>query len=108
MDANSYGPHQTKVPCKFCGDLTIHTGTERCDNCWEVAHRVRDMPVAVLVKILQEECGLEVLSRVLTNRPDSGRQVRGGWGGSGAVSRLGVGAESGAVFALCTIEGCPV
>jgi len=44
-----------KVPCKYCGAATPMTGTRQCDNCYEVACRVRHMPEAVLAKILREE-----------------------------------------------------
>ena len=29
-----------KVPCEFCGELTINTGTQLCDNCWEFKRRI--------------------------------------------------------------------
>lgn len=43
------------VPCKFCGVSTPMLGTKQCDNCHEVAIRVRSMPDAVLERILAEE-----------------------------------------------------
>jgi len=30
----------SKVPCETCGKPTRFTGTKRCDNCWEVEHRL--------------------------------------------------------------------
>ena len=29
------------VACALCGDLTPHTGTKRCDPCWEAERRLR-------------------------------------------------------------------
>jgi hypothetical protein len=43
------------VPCKYCGVATRMTGTQTCDNCWEVACRVRHMPAETLCKILRGE-----------------------------------------------------
>ena len=31
-----------KVPCEICGTPTLMTGTKRCNNCWEVEHRIGD------------------------------------------------------------------
>lgn len=31
---------EKKVPCKFCGELTLSTGTRLCDNCWEFQKRI--------------------------------------------------------------------
>lgn len=29
-----------KVPCKFCGEPTVYTATELCNNCWDFEHRI--------------------------------------------------------------------
>jgi hypothetical protein len=31
---------EEKVPCATCGEPTPMRGTERCNNCWEVEHRL--------------------------------------------------------------------
>lgn len=41
-----------KIPCKMCGISTHRTGTKRCDNCWEVETRIRNMNHTVLLNIL--------------------------------------------------------
>lgn len=51
-------PNDT-VPCKFCGNPTGYLATKLCQNCWEVSHRTRGMPIEVLVAILKEQ-GVEV------------------------------------------------
>ncbi|MCK5012871.1 MAG: hypothetical protein KAS66_03545 [Candidatus Omnitrophica bacterium] len=33
-------PDDETVPCKFCGETTIYTATELCNNCWEFEHRI--------------------------------------------------------------------
>ena len=40
------------IPCQFCDEPTDYTGTEQCDNCWEVTHRLRTMPLSVIKRIL--------------------------------------------------------
>jgi hypothetical protein len=34
----SYNP--PTVPCETCGTPTTYTGTKRCNNCWEIEHRL--------------------------------------------------------------------
>jgi len=43
----------TKVQCKFCYQDTDMIGTKTCDNCWEVTHRLRHMPLPVIRRILE-------------------------------------------------------
>lgn len=31
---------EKKVPCKFCGELTLCTNTQLCNNCWEFERRI--------------------------------------------------------------------
>jgi hypothetical protein len=40
------------VPCIFCGVPSTFTGTKRCNNCWELEHRMRGN-VALSLKILK-------------------------------------------------------
>jgi hypothetical protein len=42
------------IPCKICGVATEMMGTKLCDNCWEVLHRIREMPVEWVVRLLTE------------------------------------------------------
>ncbi|MCK4666930.1 hypothetical protein KAU33_09285 [Candidatus Dependentiae bacterium] len=32
--------NEKKVRCKFCGELTLSTNTQLCDNCWEFERRI--------------------------------------------------------------------
>jgi hypothetical protein len=48
---NSYKPET--VPCGICGKETDFTGTERCNNCWELELRISMDPVSA-GKILTE------------------------------------------------------
>jgi hypothetical protein len=41
-------------PCKICDEGTSRIGTGLCDNCWEVIHRLRGMPVGQVIRILTE------------------------------------------------------
>lgn len=35
------------VPCRWCSKETPMTGTEMCDRCWELDHRIRgDLEIA--------------------------------------------------------------
>lgn len=34
------------VPCGICGKETDFTGTERCNNCWELENRIGFDPVS--------------------------------------------------------------
>lgn len=47
------------VPCEICSKPTTFVGTKRCDNCWEVEHR--------LTEYLKNPKGLEfVVTQCLT------------------------------------------
>lgn len=57
------------VPCKLCGIATLHTGTKRCDSCWELEHRIHgnvDMALKVLADINPK---LKALRRELALAP---------------------------------------
>lgn len=44
------------VPCEICGDPTAMLGTKRCDDCWELEHRIRRRPyiaARILVDVLK-------------------------------------------------------
>lgn len=46
------------VPCQFCGTPTSKLGTQMCDNCWEIEHRVRDNPILglrIIAAVLEEK-----------------------------------------------------
>lgn len=45
---------QKIIPCKYCGTLTRMLGTKSCDNCWEMAARIRTTNFETLAKILAE------------------------------------------------------
>lgn len=32
------------VPCRMCGEPTVHTATKACDSCWELERRVHASP----------------------------------------------------------------
>ena len=44
---------ETKIPCKYCGELTSMTGTKMCDNCWEMESRM-SRNIEVAEKILEK------------------------------------------------------
>lgn len=51
------------VPCMYCGTLTEMIGTQKCDNCWEVSTRIRNMPEIVVRRIIAEwEARLKTVS----------------------------------------------
>lgn len=39
-------------PCRFCGKPTTMLGTQQCDNCWEIWHRVANIDIGVLIAII--------------------------------------------------------
>lgn len=34
------GTYFLEAYCKWCGDVTTNTGTNMCDRCWELDHRI--------------------------------------------------------------------
>lgn len=40
------------VACKYCGQPSKMLATKQCNNCWEVASRLRHMPLDVIESIL--------------------------------------------------------
>ncbi len=44
-DVDAPLPHEhTCVPCELCNQSTRHTGTKRCDPCWELERRIKHTP----------------------------------------------------------------
>lgn len=41
------------VACGLCGTATLHTGTKRCDRCWELESRIQGDP-ELAAKILED------------------------------------------------------
>ena len=41
------------ISCQYCQKPTIMTGTKCCDNCWEVAERIRTMKIDLLKRIIE-------------------------------------------------------
>ncbi len=51
----SHKKHNTKpdiCSCEICEAPTTMTGTKRCNNCWEIETRIRNMDHEILLKIL--------------------------------------------------------
>ena len=44
-------------PCRFCGGPTLdmEIPQRECDNCWEVAHRIRSLSIDAMKSILKAE-----------------------------------------------------
>lgn len=42
------------VLCKYCGKMTQMTGTQMCDNCWEIGKRLSVVSIKTLRTILAD------------------------------------------------------
>ena len=62
----------TTVTCKICGEPTAYAGTELCDGCWEVEHRLeyflKNAKARILTQIIIDRFNVE-------NKPDGVRAL---------------------------------
>lgn len=47
------GDSEETVECKYCKEQTSMVGTKTCDDCWELATRIKRKPT-ITQKILKE------------------------------------------------------
>lgn len=49
------------IKCTVCGDSTLFTKTQRCQNCWEIEHRI---------KFINDKKTLEYFKNMINRRID--------------------------------------
>jgi len=61
---------QSTIPCAICGTPTTYTGTKRCNNCWEVEHRLADyLKSPIAQEIVRDR--LPLLDDWVDGKPDA-------------------------------------